>query len=177
MVTHIACGIAFYRVKVTFNLMASKQVVCNVAGYLHPVRLRSSCRDLAVRTMVQSHHQRSFLVARPSNKVVLMITEFLDLIHNVVEAQRELSAPFDWQIQLASVAAAGAAPLPDISFRESAAQTLERAITTRATVLTSLRTTGRCALILSRTLDIGKVQNEQSHSAWFVKTTKKTRTR
>jgi hypothetical protein len=38
-------------------------------------------------------------------------------------------------------------------------------------VLTSLRTTGRCALILSRTLDIGKVQSEQSHGAWFVKTT------
>ena len=111
------------------------------------------------------------MVARPSSKVVLMNTEFLDLIHNVVEAQRELSAPFGWQIQLASVTAAGAAPLPDISFRESAAQTLERAITTRATVLTSLRTTGKCALILSRTLDIGKVQSEQSHGAWFVKTT------
>ena len=100
-----------------------------------------------------------------------MTTEFLDLIHNVVEAQRELSAPFDWQIQLASIAAAGAALLPDISFRESAAQTLERAITTRATVLTSLRKTGKCALILSRTLDIGKVQSEHSHGAWFVKTT------
>ena len=118
-----------------------------------------------------SRDQRSFLVAKPSSKVVLMTTEFLDLIHNVVEAQRELSAPFDWQIQLVSVTAAGAAPLPDISFRESAAQTLERAITTRATVLTSLRTTGKCALILSRTLDIGKVQSEQSHGAWFVKTT------
>ena len=88
------------------------------------------------------------MVAKPSSKVVLINTEFLDLIHNVAEAQRELNAPFDWQIQLVSVTAAGAAPLPNISFRESAAQTLERAITTRATVLTILRTTGRCALIL-----------------------------
>ena len=100
-----------------------------------------------------------------------MTTEFLNLRYNVVEAQRELSAPFDWQIQLDSVTAAGAAPLPDISFRESEAQTLERAITTRATVLTTFRTTGKCALILSRTLDIGEVQNEQSHSAWSVNTT------
>ena len=100
-----------------------------------------------------------------------MTTEFLNLRYNVVEAQRELSAPFDWQIQLDSVTAAGAAPLPDISFRESEAQTLERAITTRATVLTTFRTTGKCALILSRTLDIVKVQYEQSHGAWFVKTT------
>tara|TARA_B100001142_G_scaffold296914_1_gene318947 strand:+ start:149 stop:382 length:234 start_codon:yes stop_codon:yes gene_type:complete len=50
MVIHIACGIAFYRVKVTFNLMASNQVVCNAAGYLHPVRLallmpKFSCQD------------------------------------------------------------------------------------------------------------------------------------
>ena len=71
----------------------------------------------------------------------------------------------------------GAAPLPDISFKESAAQTLERAITTRATALTTLRTTGKCVLTMSRTLDIGKVQIEQSHGAGSVKTTNKIRMR
>ena len=153
----IANGIQFDRVKLTFSLMASSWHAS------HP--------NSAVTTRLPSRHQRSFWVIRPNNKVVLMTTGFVDLVHNDFKAKRELSAPFNWQIQLASVTAAGAAPLPDMSFRESAAQTLERAITTRATVLTSLRTTGKCALILSRTLDIGKVQNEQSHGAWFVKTT------
>ena len=78
---------------------------------------------------------------------------------------------------MVSVTTAGAAPLPDISFRESAAQTLERAMATKATVLTMLRTTGRCMLTMSRTLDIGKVQDEQFHGAGSVKTTKKTQTR
>jgi hypothetical protein len=44
-------------------------------------------------------------------------------------------------------------------------------------VLTTLRTTGTCVLTMSRTLDIGKVQIEQSHRAGSVKTSKQTRTR
>ena len=80
-----------------------------------------------------------------------------------------VTCPLGEQIQLVSVTAAGAALLPDISLSESAAQRLERAITTRATVLTTLRTTGICVLTMSRTLDIGKVQNEHSHGARSVK--------
>ena len=85
--------------------------------------------------------------------------------------------PLGEQIQLVSVTAAGAALLPDISLSESAAQRLERAITTRATVLTTLRTTGRCVLTMSRTLDIGKVQNEHSHGARSVKPSRLKRVR
>ena len=39
MGTHIARGIEFYRVKVTFNLVHHYQVVCNPAGKLYPVQL------------------------------------------------------------------------------------------------------------------------------------------
>ena len=85
--------------------------------------------------------------------------------------QMERNTPFAWQSQLISVNAACAAPLPDISFKESAAQTLERAIATKATVFTILRTTGRWVLTMSRTLDIGKVRCGQSHGARTVKTT------
>ena len=85
--------------------------------------------------------------------------------------QRERNTPFAWQSQLISVNEACAAPLPDISFKESAAQTLERAIATKATVFTILRTTGRWVLTMSRTLDIGKVRCGQSHGARTVKTT------
>jgi hypothetical protein len=44
-------------------------------------------------------------------------------------------------------------------------------------VLTTLRTTGRCVLTMSRTLDIGKVQNEHSHGARSVKPSRLKRVR
>ena len=80
--------------------------------------------------------------------------------------------PLDRWTQFVSVTAAGAAPLPDISFRESAAQTLERAMATKATVMMMLRTTGRWLFTMSRTLDIRRVHIEHSYSARTVKTYK-----
>jgi hypothetical protein len=44
-------------------------------------------------------------------------------------------------------------------------------------VLTTLRTTGRCVLTMSRTLDIGKVQSEHSHDARSVKPSRLKRVR
>ena len=81
----------------------------------------------------------------------------------------DTAPPLDGWTQLVSVTTAGAAPLPDISFRESAAQTLERAMATKAAVLTMLRTTGRWLFTMSRTLDIRRVQIEHSYGARPVK--------
>ena len=50
--------------------------------------------------------------------------------------------PFHWDGQLVSVIAAGATPLPDISFRESAAQMADQAIATNVALLMTLVTTG-----------------------------------
>lgn len=84
----------------------------------------------------------------------------------------DTAPPLDERTQLVSVTTAGAAPLPDISFRESAAQTLERAMATKATVLTMLRTTGRWLFTMSRTLDIRRVHIEHSYGARPVKACK-----
>ena len=64
-------------------------------------------------------------------------------------------APFH-RAQLASVTAAGAADLPDISRREPAAQRVEKAIATRAAQLISLSATGRWVLTISRRLVMKK---------------------
>ena len=73
-------------------------------------------------------------------------------------------APFH-RAQLASVTAAGAADLPDISRREPAAQRVESAIATRAALLISLSATGRWVLTISRTFAMKKVHSEHVHSA------------
>ena len=65
--------------------------------------------------------------------------------------------------------AAGAAPLPDISLSESAAQIVDAAMATNATVLTTLRTIGRWVLTISRNFSIKKVCGEHMHGALPVK--------
>ena len=78
-------------------------------------------------------------------------------------------APSFLQVQLVSVIDAGAAPLPDISLRESAAQIADRAMATSATVLMTLRVTGRCLLTILRTFFIRKVCSEHIYGASPVK--------
>ena len=79
------------------------------------------------------------------------------------------SPPSHWQVQLVSVIAAVAAPLPDISFSDSAAQRVDKAMATKAALLMTLRATGRWVLTISRMFAMEIVRSEHVHGVTFVK--------